>query len=391
MNLIIQKYGGTSVASIERIKIIAKNIKSWLSKDYKLVIVVSAMAGETNKLLNYANEISNSPNKRDLDILATSGEQISTALLSITLNAMGIKSKSYCGWQIPIITNDDFTQARIKNIDNTKILNDLENNYVIIIAGFQGINENNEITSLGRGGSDVSALALGVILNAQECQIYTDVNGIYNIDPNKYPFAKQIDIINGLSILEASSLGAKVLHVRSCELAYRYKLNIRVLSSFSIQHQGTLVMNNKELESYPITNLTVEEEQVLIAIKDVNISKILEKMYSITTVDMITIDHHNLSFVIHNKYFNEIKSLLEQLNIKDIKTTHDLVKFSLIGSGFRSNKKLNQNLWAVLNDYEIFKITHNEISISILIHKWDNKNIQTNLMHFIENYKNDNT
>lgn len=391
MSLIIQKYGGTSVATIEKIKNIAENIKSFVNKNNKLVVVVSAMAGDTNKLLNFANEISNNPNKRDLDVLATAGEQVSTALLSIALNNMGIKSKSYCAWQIPIITNNDFTQARIKKIDDTKILNDLKNNYVIIIAGFQGINENNDITSLGRGGSDISALAIGVTLNANECQIYTDVNGIYNVDPNKYPFAKRIDVIDGVSILEASSLGAKVLHARSCELAYRYKLNIRVMSSFFLQDQGTLVMNNKEIESYPITNLSMEEDQVLFVINDVNISKILEEIYSITTIDMVTINNRNISFVTNNKYFNEIKSILDKLNIKNFKTTHDLVKFSLIGSGFRSNKKLNQHLWKTLNGFEIFSITHNEISISILVHKWDDKSIQTNLMHFIENYKNDNT
>jgi aspartate kinase len=231
MAVIVQKYGGTSLGTLERITNVAQLIARSYNSGDQLIVVVSAMAGETNRLLNMAHEIvlnSGDINKRELDVIAATGEQVTMALLGLALKQFGVKVKSYCGWQVPICTTDDFTSARIKYIETNKITYDLNDGAVVIVAGFQGVTEGGSITTLGRGGSDTSAVALAVALKAHECQIYTDVNGVYTADPNKVAIATRIRQMDGACMLEAASLGTKVLHVRSCELGYRYKVNIRV-------------------------------------------------------------------------------------------------------------------------------------------------------------------
>ncbi len=373
MSLIVQKYGGTSVGTIERIKLVAKNIAKFYHQRHQLVIVVSAMSGETNRLINLALEISDNPAKRELDVIATTGEQVTIALLTMALQEQKIPSISYCGWQVPITTTNDFTQARIKTIDTTKITQNLNDGFVVVVAGFQGIATNHQITTLGRGGSDTSAVALAVALNAEECDIYTDVNGVFNADPNKVTEARRITQIDGLSMLETTSLGAKVLHVRSCELAYRYKTNVRVLSTFAPQDQGTIVMNKDDLESYPIISLTIQEEQVLVNFEYENeVYKILDKVYDICSTDMLQISNKQVNFVIEKSDLINLEPMLKTIKtIKNLLITSDLVKLSLIGSGFRSNRHLNQKVWQLMKGTEVFLTSHNEISLSMLVHAWD--------------------
>jgi aspartate kinase len=380
MALIVQKYGGTSVGSLERIAKVAKNVSQAKHNGNQVIVVVSAMSGETNRLLELAHNITPTPDQRALDTLAATGEQVTISLLNIALIQLGLKVKSYCGWQVPILTSNDFTQARIKHINTQKIKRDLADDNIVIVAGFQGMNEEGEITTLGRGGSDTSAVALAVAFQASECQIYTDVNGIYTADPNKVVTAQRIEIVNGTCMLEASSLGAKVLHVRSCELGYRYKTNIRVLSSFAPQDQGSLVVNQYELENYPIISLSTQEQQVLFTFKpSLNLNQVLTEIYSNSAIDMLQINQQNISFVVEESQATKLTKALTQLGITELHLTHNLAKFSLIGSGFRSNRELNQQVWHLLTGSDIFAVSHNEISISVLVHDWEAATVRTKL------------
>lgn len=386
MSVIVQKYGGTSVANIELITNIANYIAKTYKHNKKMVVVVSAMAGETNRLVGLAKHISVNTKNREMDIIAATGEQVTISLLSLALQSINIPAKSYCGWQIPIITTDDHTEARIKEINIEKINSDLKNNIVVIVAGFQGVTVLGDITTLGRGGSDTSAVALAVALKASECQIYTDVNGVYNADPNKVTTAKRIELIDGQCMLEASSLGAKVLHVRSCELAYRYKTNIRVLSTFAPLDQGSLIMNQIALEDYPIISLTTQDSLTLVSCDytQKQLTHIMEEVYKTCNIDMLQISKTNISFVIEETKTLTILDLLKQLNIHGLSAIQNLTKISVIGSGFRSNNTLNLKVWQLLGDIEIFSTTHNEISMSILVHNLDAtlaKNKLTNLLN----------
>ncbi len=421
MTIIVQKYGGTSLASIDRIFSVADIIaKTYNNVTKQIVVVVSAMAGDTNKLLDLArqtlsysnddlsngnsNNISNNMLfKKEFDQIASTGEQVSMSLLAMVLGKLGIKNITCCAWQLPIITTDDFMAARIRTINAKKIFRAFAKQEVVIVTGFQGVTNNYEITTLGRGGSDTSAVAIAVAIKANECQIYTDVNGVYNADPNKLAIAKRIPVIEGVNMLEAASLGAKVLHVRSCELAYRNAINLRVLSTFFPLDQGTIVMNNytyennnnnntvhdvnnsietnetnenntiKDMETYPIISLSLEDKQVLVAFSiTTKLANVLTILYNNLNLDMLQIDNKLLKFVINSEFLNELNNTLTQLNeksyISNVSISYNLSKISLIGSGFRSNNKLNAEVYQLINDIEVLIVTHNEISISILVH-----------------------
>lgn len=385
MALIVQKYGGTSVGTLELINQVAQKIATSYSAGHQMVIVVSAMSGDTNRLINLATSLMNEHSEHlsnlELDLIATTGEQVSVALLSIALKSLNIKTSCYCAWQLPIITTPNFKNARIKSINTEKITHDLSHNKVVIITGFQGITEDYQVTTLGRGGSDTSAVAIAVALKARECQIYTDVDGIYNIDPRLMPtLAKLIKTVDGLYMLETASLGAKVLHVRSCELGYRYKLNIRVLSSFATDTGGTLIMNNQNLEHYPTINITQQSDQILFSFNsNSNLSEILTNLYKICEIDMLQINSRNISFVIDKSYNKEVNTYLNSINLQNIRSIPNLTKISLIGSGFRSNLELNQKVWTSLENVEIFALKNNEISLSLLVHEWDALNLKMRL------------
>ncbi|MBE9561493.1 MAG: aspartate kinase, partial [Proteobacteria bacterium] len=248
MPLIVQKYGGTSVGSTERIMAIAKKIISAKSQGNNVVVVVSAMSGETNRLVSLAKEISDPPNDREFDVLLSTGEQVTISLLSMALEAQGCPARSYTGGQVRILTDNTYNKARILEIDEQKINNDLAHGKVVVVAGFQGIDNDNNITTLGRGGSDTTAVALAATLKADECQIYTDVDGVYTTDPRVVPEARRLEQICFEEMLEMASLGSKVLQIRSVEFASKYNVPLRVLSSFE-DGPGTLItMENNKME-----------------------------------------------------------------------------------------------------------------------------------------------
>jgi aspartate kinase len=241
MALIVQKFGGTSVASTDRIKNVAKRVARWQAQGHDVIVVPSAMAGETNRLIALANEISPSPDPRELDVIASTGEQVTIALLAMAMHAQGLKAKSFTGSQVTVLTDSSFTKARILKIDETRIRKALSDGNVVVVAGFQGADEHGNITTLGRGGSDTSAVALAAALKADECQIYTDVDGVYTTDPRVEPEARKLDTITFEEMLEMASLGSKVLQIRSVEFAGKYKVKLRVLSSFEDEGEGTLI------------------------------------------------------------------------------------------------------------------------------------------------------
>ncbi len=393
MSIIIQKYGGTSVGSIDKILSVAKIISHSLVGDKKIVVVVSAMSGKTDELFNLAKQINpHITTGREIDSLVATGEQITVSLLTLALQNLGVKASSFCGWQIPIITTHKFTNARIHNIDANKIIHIFKTQDVIIVAGFQGVTDTGDITTLGRGGSDISAVAIAASIKADECQIYTDVNGVYTADPNKISGAHRIHKINGVMMFEAASLGAKVLHVRSCELAYRYKINIRVISTFAPHDQGSLIVNKEHLEDYPVADiLATEDNQSLFQITHTNnnitpqhfpSNKLIAKLYEVSNLDMLNTQQNYISFAAHSTHQQVISNFLTLNNIK-FNTINNLTKLSIVGSGFRSNQSLNQKIWNRLMEFEIFATTHNEISFSILIHALDVIKVRNSLSHLL--------
>ena len=241
MALIVQKFGGTSVATTDRIKNVAKRVARWKALGHDIIVVPSAMSGETNRLIGLAKEISATPDPRELDVIASTGEQVTIGLLAMAMHAEGLKAKSYTGPQVKVLTDSTFTKARILQIDDKRIRKDLAEGNVVVVAGFQGADEEGNITTLGRGGSDTSAVALAAALQADECQIYTDVDGVYTTDPRVVPEARKLDTITFEEMMEMASLGSKVLQIRSVEFAGKYKVKLRVLSSFQDEGEGTLI------------------------------------------------------------------------------------------------------------------------------------------------------
>lgn len=254
MALIVQKYGGTSVGSVERIKNVAKRIAKTRAQGHDVVVVVSAMSGETNRLVALAHEIQAYPDPREMDVVLATGEQVTIGLLAMALQNIGVAAKSYTGWQVAVKTDCAHTKARIESIDDAKMRADLQDGRVVIVAGFQGISSHGDISTLGRGGSDTSAVALAAALKADECQIYTDVDGVYTTDPRVVPEARRMDTITFDEMLELASLGSKVLQIRSVEFAGKYKVRLRVLSSLQEGGEGTLITfeEDENMEQYRI-------------------------------------------------------------------------------------------------------------------------------------------
>jgi len=250
MALIVQKYGGTSVGTVERIQNVARRVARYQAEGHQVVVVVSAMSGETNRLLGLARSITPDPDPRELDVIASTGEQVTIGLLAIALHQIGVKAKSYTGGQVRILTDSAYTKARILAIDEANMRRDLDEGNIIVVAGFQGVDEANNITTLGRGGSDTTGVALAAALHADECQIFTDVDGVYTTDPRVVPEARRLATITFEEMLEMASLGSKVLQIRSVEFAGKYKVKLRVLSSFE-DHEG------------PGTLITFEEDETM--------------------------------------------------------------------------------------------------------------------------------
>jgi aspartate kinase len=387
MSLIVQKYGGTSVGTPERIRAVARRVARYKSLGHQVVVVVSAMSGETNRLIGLAKEIMEEPDPRELDVMVSTGEQVSIGMTALALIDLGIKAKSYTGSQVKILTDDAHTKARILKIDHNNIQEDLDKGYVVVVAGFQGVDEKDNITTLGRGGSDTTGVALAAALEADECQIYTDVDGIYTTDPRVVPEAKKLDSITFEEMLEMASLGSKVLQIRSVEFAGKYKVKLRVLSSFEEEGDGTLITfeekNNMEQpiisgiafnrDEAKVTILGVPDKpgiayQILGPIADANIDvdMIIQNVGAVGTTDF--------TFTVNKNDLNKALTILNEkvknhVGAKEVNGNDKIAKVSIVGVGMRSHVGVASQMFRTLSEegININMISTSEIKISVLI------------------------
>ena len=387
MALIIQKYGGTSVGSPERIKNVARRIAKFQSKDHRLVVVVSAMSGETNRLIALAKEIQANPDPRELDVMVSTGEQISVALLSMSLMELGIKARSYTGSQVRILTDSAHNKARILKIDEERIRADLDDGYIVVVAGFQGVDEFGSITTLGRGGSDTTAVALAAALSADECQIYTDVDGVYTTDPRIVPEARRLKTITFEEMLEMASLGSKVLQIRSVEFAGKYKVRLRVLSSFEEGGEGTLITfeGDKDMEQAIISGIAFNRDEAKITVLGVPdrpgiAYQILGPVADANIdVDMIiqNVGHDGLtdfSFTVPRYDFVKTVDILKSqvqphIGARDVIGGDRIAKVSIVGVGMRSHVGIASKMFRTLAEegINIQMISTSEIKISVVV------------------------
>ena len=391
MSRIVMKFGGTSVGSVDRINHVSSIVKSEFDLGNQVVVVLSAMAGETDKLINLTKDLSDNFLASEYDVVISSGEQVSAGALSGLLNSQGVKAQSRLGWQIPIVTSGDHKSSRIEAIHSKELINLLESNVVVIIPGFQGINSEGRITTLGRGGSDTSAVAIAAAIDADFCDIYTDVDGVYTSDPNKVPTAKRLDKISYEEMLEMASLGAKVLQTRSVETAMNNDVVLRVLSSFSDlgeDKKGTLVCSEDSIADKKIVTGVAasinDAKLTLTGIKDkpgvaadilgeladngINVDMIVQNISG----DRKTTD---LTFTVPKDEFTKAKSLMENLSsnlsYKDLIVDSNIAKISIVGVGMRSNAGVASQMFRILsqNNINIDVISTSEIKISVLINK----------------------
>jgi aspartate kinase len=390
MALIVQKYGGTSMGTSERIREVAKRVKRWKDKGNQLVVVVSAMSGETNRLIALAKDISAEPHPRELDVMISTGEQVTIALLAMALQDIGVKAKSYTGAQVKVLTDSTHTKARILSIDEGNMRRDLDEDTVVIVAGFQGVDEDGNITTLGRGGSDTSAVALAAALKADECQIYTDVDGVYTTDPRIVPQARKLDSITFEEMLEMASLGSKVLQIRSVEFAGKYKVKLRVLSSFEEEGKetpGTLITVEEEttMEQPIISGIAFNRDEAKLTVLGVPdrpgiASQILGPIAEANIdVDMIiqNVGHDgttDFSFTVNRgEYQRALKILGEQIKphigARAIEGDNKICKVSAVGVGMRSHPGVASQMFRALAEegINIQMISTSEIKISVVV------------------------
>ena len=377
------KFGGTSVANVERIKNVAKTVIKQHKKS-KIVVVLSAMAGVTNNLQSYIDEIGFYPSK-ETDLIMTSGEQVTIGLLSMILNKKGIKSIPLLGWQVPIVTDDNFEKGSILNIDNKRIFNLFESFDVIVLAGFQGISTKGNITSLGRGGSDTSAVAIAASLKAERCDIYTDVEGVYTTDPNIVPSAKKIDKLTYDEMLEMSSTGAKVLQTRSVELAMKNNITLQVLSSFS-NTKGTYIVNEEKLiEKEIVSGVSYSKNESKLTISGIpDKPGISAKIFGLMSKNNINVDmivqnisqdgiSANITFTISTKKLDLANKVLQDnkkdLGFTNLSSNSAIAKISVVGMGMMSQTGVAEKMFKTLaeNKINILAISTSEIKISVLI------------------------
>jgi len=386
MALIVQKYGGTSVGTIERIQAVADRIIASRDKGNQIVVAVSAMSGETNRLIGLSSEIDKQPSKREMDVLVSTGEQVTIALLTMALQAKGTKAKSYTGSQIKMLTDDSHSKARILDIQCDNLQADLDDGYIIVVAGFQGVDEKGNITTLGRGGSDTTAVALAAALKADECQIYTDVDGVYTTDPRVEPKARKLDRITFEEMLEMASLGSKVLQIRSVEFAGKYNVPLRVLSSFEEgEGAGTLITTeDSEMEQAVISGIAFNRDEAQLTISGVPdtpgvASEILGSVAEANIeIDMIVQNvgddgTTDFTFTVHRNDYDVVLDLLQKtgdkLGAKKVKGNDSIVKISIVGVGMRSHAGIASNMFAALarEGINILMISTSEIKISVVV------------------------
>lgn len=385
MALYVQKFGGTSVGSVERIAHVADKVKAFRDEGHDVVVVVSAMSGETNRLVGLANEVSDQPNPREMDVLLSTGEQVTIALLTMALHKRGCAARSYTGDQVRILTDSAHTKARIKHIDVDSMLKDLNTGRVIVVAGFQGVDELGNTTTLGRGGSDTTAVALAASLKADECQIYTDVDGVYTTDPRVVDNARRLDKITFEEMLEMASLGSKVLQIRSVEFAGKYNVPLRVLSSFS-DGPGTLITLEEEyaMEQPVISGIAFNRDEAKLTVLGVPdipgvASRILGPVSAANIeVDMIVqnvADDNttDFTFTVHRNDFERVKSILNDvandLGAREVRGDSAIAKVSIVGVGMRSHAGVASKMFDTLaaENINIQMISTSEIKVSVVI------------------------
>jgi aspartate kinase len=384
MALLVQKFGGTSVGSIERIKAVAERVKLTQGEGHQVVVVVSAMSGETDRLIGLAKQISNRPLPRELDVLLATGEQVTIALACVALDAIGCQARSYTGPQVRILTDSAFNKARILEIDGEKINNELAAGKVVVVAGFQGVDEEGNITTLGRGGSDTTAVALAAALKADECQIFTDVDGVYTTDPRIVPEARRLDRVTYEEMLEMASLGAKVLQIRSVEFASKYNVPLRVLSSFQT-NGGTLIAPEDESMEQPlISGVTVNRDEAKLTLVGVPdkpgiAARILGPVAEANIeVDMIVQNigadgTTDFTFTVHRNDYDKAKEILQtvssDMQARGVEGDSKIAKISVVGVGMRSHAGIASKMFRSLADegINIRMISTSEIKISVVV------------------------
>lgn len=384
MSLIVQKYGGTSVADPARIAAVARRVRDCHDSGNRVIVVVSAMAGETDRLLGLANEMVKIPRGRELDVLLATGEQVTIALLVFALQALGVSARSFTGTQVRITTDAAYNKARIVDIEPERIIGALADGEVVVVAGFQGVSENGDITTLGRGGSDTTAVAIAAALEADECQIYTDVDGVYTSDPRIVADARRLDKITYEEMLEMASLGAKVLQIRSVEFASKYRVALRVLSSFE-DGPGTLITSEENImEQALLSGVTLNRDEAKltmlgvpdrpgvasailgpVAEANIEVDMILQNMGADGTTDF--------TFTVHRNDFETAMSILErisvELNARAIEGDNRIAKISVVGVGMRSHAGIASRMFAALANeaINIQMISTSEIKISVVV------------------------
>ncbi|MBX2847548.1 MAG: aspartate kinase [Acidiferrobacterales bacterium] len=388
MPLIVEKFGGTSVGSVERINAVADHLIEKHRTGEQLVVVVSAMSGETNRLVDLANEINSEPPAREVDVLLSTGEQVTIALLSMALQKRGNDARSYTGGQVKISTDNVHSKARILDIDGDKIVADLEQGRIVVVAGFQGMDEEGNITTLGRGGSDTTAVAVAAAINATECRIYTDVDGIYTTDPRVVPNARRLKTITAEEMLELASLGAKVLQTRSVEFANKYRVPLRVLSSFKAG-EGTLITyddssEDSSMEAPLISGIAFQRDESKLTIRgvpdqpgiahrilgpisdaNINVDVILQNASEKGLTDMtFTVPRDD-----YDKSLSIIEGLVTTLGAQEVKGDKEIAKVSVVGVGMRSHSGVANKMFKALaeHDINIQMISTSEIKISVIV------------------------
>jgi aspartate kinase len=390
MALIVQKYGGTSVGSVERIKNVARRVARWKARGHDLVVVVSAMAGETNRLIALSKDIQANPEPRELDVIMATGEQVTVGLLSMALIDVGLKARSYTGGQVKIVTDNAHTKARIVSIDEQRIRQDLADGRVVVIAGFQGVDESGNITTLGRGGSDTTGVAIAAALKADECQIYTDVDGVYTTDPRVVPEARRLKTVTFEEMLEMASLGSKVLQIRSVEFAGKYKVKLRVLSSFEdpeADSKGTLITYEEDetMEQAIISGIAFTRDEAKVSAMGVEDKPgiayaILGPIADASIdVDMIVQNigasgHTDFSFTVNRTEYQKALDVLARERGKGFKARevigdNRICKVSVVGIGMRSHTGIASRMFKALagEGINIQMISTSEIKISVVI------------------------
>jgi aspartate kinase len=395
MALIVHKYGGTSMGSVERIKNVARRVAKWRAAGHQVVVVPSAMSGETNRLLGLAKDIAAQPDARELDMLASTGEQASVALLAIALQDIGQPARSYTGWQVPVRTDSSYTKARITSIDDKRIRTDLDAGMVVIVTGFQGIDDDGHITTLGRGGSDTSAVAVAAALKADECLIYTDVDGVYTTDPRVVPEARRLRVVSFEEMMEMASLGSKVLQIRSVEFAGKYRVPTRVLSSLTDpmipldeeMTSGTLITfeEDEKMEAAVVSGIAFSRDEAKVTVLAVpdkpGVAYSILGPIAAANIDVDVIVQNqsvagttDFSFTVHRNEFQKTLDVLNQqvlpaVGAREVASDAKVAKVSIVGIGMRSHVGVASLMFKTLSEegINIQMISTSEIKTSVII------------------------